>query len=56
MFIIFHSSVENRFPIAIISTAVREVLPIPRCSGYFGGCEVTRRMPNIKLNTDVLHF
>jgi len=53
MFIICHSSVEIRLAIAIISTAVREVLPIPRCIGYFDDCEVTRRMPNIKLNTDL---
>jgi hypothetical protein len=47
MFIICHSSVEIRLPIAIISTAVRDVLPIPRGIGYYDGCEVTRRMPDI---------
>jgi len=53
MFIICHSSVEIRLPIAIISTAVRDVLPIPRCIGYFDGCVVNRRMPNILLSADL---
>jgi hypothetical protein len=47
MFIICHSSFEIRLPIAIFTTAVRDVLPIPRGIGYFDGCEVTRRIPNI---------
>jgi hypothetical protein len=53
MFIICHGSVEIKLPIAIISTAVRDVLPIPRGIVYFDGCEVTRRMPNINLTADL---
>jgi len=47
MFMICRSSVEIRLPIAIISTAVRDVLSIPRGIGYYNGCVITRRMPNI---------